>query len=454
MERHSSSFRDPAGFVFWHEGELYRQVNEEYAPHYRQLVGAGLYQKLVDEGLLVPHRECTGQVPAPGAWKVLKPERIAPISYPYEWCFGQWQQAALLTLRVQQLALQHGLTLKDANAFNIQFRGSRPVLIDSLSLEVRQEGAPWQAYGQFCRQFLAPLALMAHRSPTLGQLLMAQPDGLALETASPLLPWHTWLNFGLLAHLHFHARALRQYKTAKPTGTARQSLAAQQNLCAHLAAVVQALRYRPPQGVWNNYYQAYTEQAYLEEKKALVGALLRQVAPEQVLDLGANTGTFAQLALQLGAKQVIALDSDHDSVEQLYQQARAQAAALLPLWANLAHPTPAIGWLNTERPALWQRLPRAHCALALALIHHLCIGHNLPLPQVAALLARLGQYLIIEFVPKADEKVRLLLHNRPDIYPDYHLEGFKQAFVPYFEVLEERTVGASGRCLLLMKART
>ena len=87
-----ASFRDPSGFLFTREGVLYRQVNQIYAEDYTRLMDSGLYAKLVKAGLLIAHAESgDGQAFQPAdasiAFKTLRPERIAFISYPYEWSF-------------------------------------------------------------------------------------------------------------------------------------------------------------------------------------------------------------------------------------------------------------------------------------------------------------------------------------------------------------------------------
>ena len=184
-----SSFRDPSGFLFIREGVLYRQVNRAYAENYARLMESGLYAKLVKAGLLIPHTEANIDPPAPElAFKVICPERVPFISYPYEWSFGQLKDAALATLSIQKRALKAGMSLKDASAYNIQFYQAKPTLIDSLSFEIYQEGEPWVAYRQFCQHFLAPLALMAYRDVRLSQLLRVYIDGIPLDLASSLLP--------------------------------------------------------------------------------------------------------------------------------------------------------------------------------------------------------------------------------------------------------------------------
>jgi hypothetical protein len=162
-EQVGGSFRDPSGFVFVRGGRVLRQVNRRYQQHYDQLMRSGLYDALTSQGLLVSHEELgPAAAAAPDAYQVLAPERIAVISYPYEWCFSQLREAALTTLRIQKIAFEHGMMLKDASAYNIQFQGSRAVFIDTLSFEKYEEGAPWIGYRQFCQHFLAPLALIAH----------------------------------------------------------------------------------------------------------------------------------------------------------------------------------------------------------------------------------------------------------------------------------------------------
>ena len=211
-----ASFRDPSGFLFMRDGVLYRQVNQVYAEEYTRLMDFGLYAQLVKAGLLIPHTESGLEKafePADKnmAFKTLCPERVAFISYPYEWSFGQLKDAALATLSIQKRALKAGMSLKDASAYNIQFQNGKPTLIDTLSFETYKEGEPWVAYRQFCQHFLAPLALMAYRDVRLSQLLRVYIDGIPLDLASALLPARTRWNLGIASHIHLHASAQKRY---------------------------------------------------------------------------------------------------------------------------------------------------------------------------------------------------------------------------------------------------
>mgnify|MGYP003989934377 FL=1 len=157
-----ASFRDPSGFLFSHEGAVYRQVNRSYQRHYEKLIESGLYTSLLNKGWLIPHEEVShpGNEASDDCYKILLPEQIPYISYPYEWSFSQLKDAAKLTLEIQLEALKHGMILKDGTAYNVQFHKGKAVFIDTLSFECYEEGEPWIAYRQFCQHFLAPLALI------------------------------------------------------------------------------------------------------------------------------------------------------------------------------------------------------------------------------------------------------------------------------------------------------
>ena len=119
---------------------------------------------------------------------------------------------------------------------------------------------------------------------------------------------------------------------------------------------------------------------------------------------------------------------------------------------DLSNPSPALGWDNQERMSLQERGP-ADAVLALALIHHLAISNTVPLPQLADFIHGVGHWLIIEFVPKSDSQVQLLLANRVDIFSNYDREGFESAFGTRFTIHRSETLTGSERCLYLMEAR-
>lgn len=452
-QRVAGSFRDPNGFVFWREGTLYRQINHAYLPHYDRLMQSGLYDRLVRAGQLIPHEVVQAAPAQPEqAALIIRPEPVPFLSYPYEWSFGQLREAALTTLSILKKALEAGMVLKDASAYNIQFHHGRPVLIDTLSFEVYQAGSPWVAYRQFCQHFLAPLALMAHRDVRLGQLLRVYIDGLPLDLVSRLLPLHTRLNPGLAAHLHLHARAQKRFAGEPVTRRAMSQLALQ-GLIESLQSTVRALHWNPQGTAWGEYYDStnYTRQAF-EAKEAIVAEWASRLQPQLTWDLGANTGVFSRAVARTGGL-VVSWDIDPAAVEKNYRQVRqAKEKNILPLLIDLTNPSPALGWSHAERASLMERAP-ADLALALALIHHLAIANNVPLEDIARFLSQVCRWLIIEFVPKDDSQVQRLLSSRDDIFPKYTPEGFERAFAGYFTLHEKRPLDGSARVLYLMEKK-
>ena len=450
----AGSFRDPSGFVFERGGVLYRQVNRGYQADYDRLMSSGLYARLVADGLLVEHQEEEWRGGAPGAYKLIRPERVPFISYPYEWCFSQLQDAALATLRIQKTALDFGMTLKDSSAYNLQYVGGRWTLIDTLSFETYQEGAPWAAYGQYCRHFLAPLTLMATRDHRLSSLLKHHIDGLPLDLAASLLPARTRLKTSLLIHLHLHARSQTKHAGAeiKPGAHKKITRLGLAGLIESLESGTKSLGWKSRSDVWAHYYAEtnYSDEAF-EAKKRFVVELLDQARPGNVWDLGANVGLFSRLAEERGIP-VVSLDFDPASVEANYLECRKKARKLvLPLVMDLVNPSPRLGWAGAERDSLADRGP-ADLAMALALIHHLVIANNVPLEDAARYFAKLGRKLIIEFVPKSDSQVRRLLASRADIFPDYTQQGFEGAFAKCFEIERTEPIPGSQRLLYLMRA--
>jgi ribosomal protein L11 methylase PrmA len=454
-EQLSASFRDPSGFLFTDSGILYRQINRAYAKDYARLMDSGLYEKLVKASLLIPHVE-VDQAPAQIdlAFKVIQPERAPFISYPYEWSFSQLKDAALATLAIQKRAMKLDMSLKDASAYNIQFVRGKALLIDTLSFEIYKEGEPWVAYKQFCQHFLAPLALMAYRDVRLSQLLRVYIDGVPLDLAAALLPLKTAFNFGLLTHIHIHAGAQKKYsdKAVEPRtgGMSRQALT---GLIESLESTIRKLTWKPAGTEWGDYYENtnYTDSAF-EHKKQLVKEWTAEKKPARVWDLGGNTGVFSREAAESGAFTV-SFDIDPAAVEQNYRAAKTKKEqSILPLVLDLTNPSPALGWDNSERDSFGARGP-ADMILALAVIHHLAISNNVPLPQLANFFAAHCNWLVIEFVPKSDSQVQKLLTSREDIFPDYTRAGFEAAFSARFAIRKSEAVRNSERMLYLLEVK-
>ena len=455
--REPASFRDPSGFLFWKDGKLYRQVNQRYQTNHELLIGSGLYGDLVDAKLLIPHQEVDIEPAVPDrAYRTILPEIIPFISYPYEWSFSQLQDAALTTLTIQERALDAGMSLKDASAYNIQFYQGKPLLIDTLSFEEYQTGKPWVAYRQFCQHFLAPLALMSFTDIRLSQLLRIYIDGIPLDLASELLPWRTRFNFPLLTHIHFHASAQKRFAGESiDTAAPRQKMSklGLMGIISSLKTAIMNLKWDPEGTSWVDYDRIHTYGAdSWDHKKQLISSHLDQIQPSTVWDLGANTGEFSRIASQRRIP-TLAFDIDPGAVERNYRQCREEGDQyLLPLLLDITNPSPSLGWFSRERQSFLDRGP-TDLILALALIHHLAITNNVPLELITQFFSELGTWLVIEFVPKEDSQTQKLLSSREDIFHDYNQQKFEESFSTRFNILDSTTINGTDRVLYLMRRK-
>ncbi len=459
LERVPGSYRDPAGFVYRRGGTVFRQIDDTFSAEWDHFLESGLYDRLAESSIVIRHEDADpGLAAEPPAYRVIRPEPIDVISFPYEWSFSQLQDAALVTLRAQAMALEAGMTLRDASAYNVQFQRGRPLLIDSLSFERAHPGRPWIAYRQFCEHFLAPLALMARVDIRLGGLLRDHLEGIPLDLAARLLPGRTRFSFGLGPHIHLHARAQRQHADdnagSQQDTTASMSPKRLATLIESLRDTVSGLSWEPAGTAWADYadHTSYDDEA-TAAKVAAVRAALTAIGGARAWDLGANTGRYSRIAAEAGYR-VVALDIDPAAVERGYRAIRADGREdILPLLADITDPSPPLGWGSAERAGLLERI-QTDVILALALVHHLAIGSNVPLPMIAALFARLSPSVIIEFVPKADAMVQRLLAFREDVFADYTIEGFRDAFAPYFELVTETPVVGSARTVFHFRRRS
>lgn len=459
---HPSSFRDPAGYIFVRDGILYRQINTAGKDDYDYMMQSGLYDELVNSGLMVAHKEIKEPTKKPNAYKIIQPTRIPFVSYPYEWSFSQLQDAALVTLAIQKKALEHGMILKDASAYNIQFIGRKPVLIDTLSFKKYEPGEAWEGYRQFCEHFLAPLALARYTSYDVLSLLRVQLEGLPLDLVTKLLPGRARLRPGLFSHLYLHNASQKKYqniaseKSSTTINTRHVSLFALQGIVSSLEHSVKKLHPPRQQTEWGDYYSFtnYSDEGF-EQKRRLVKSMLGAITPKPkiVWDIGANNGEFSVLAADSNM-YTVAFDIDPLAVERNYRTKAnsQQAAMMLPLVQDCINPSPANGFMGQERESLIERGP-ADVVMALALIHHLAIGRNVPLDRLAELFAGMGKYLIVEFVPKQDSKVQVLLASRRDIFPNYTIEHFEAAMKEHFTLVQKQPIHETDRTLFLYKRK-
>jgi hypothetical protein len=414
---------------------------------------SGLYKVLVDEKKLIPHVDANEVISDPAVWyKTILPQQIPFISFPYEWCFSQWKDAAVCTLCIVKKSIGYGMILKDSTPFNIQFSDLSPIWIDTLSFEKYDETKPWIAYRQFIECFIAPLLIAKYLSADLQKIFMAYPEGIPLKILSKLLPIKSRLNLNILMHVFFAASVSdnKTGNTKQPRPFTKQKLL---NIIDNLLSFVDSIKIGDEITTWNNYYEeTVLSNEYVEEKTLLLKEWTADLPIQSVLDIGTNTGFYAEMAASIG-KFTIAVDSDSACINRLYLNAKQKSLYnLLPLTIDITHPPPAIGWENQERASFLSRA-KAELCLALALIHHLAIRNNLGFDQMCRLFHSIAPWLIIEFIPKSDPKILLLLQNRADIFGNYNEESFTRSFSVRYEIVKRKELSHSGRILFLMKRK-
>lgn len=399
MSLSASSFRDPTCCIEIDKGKLFRTIKPSYRPVYDQLITSGLYKQLVNDHLLIPHIEYFDKI---------YPEIVKTITYPYEWSFYQLKTAALKTLEILKLALANGLILKDASAFNIQYHKGHWLLIDTGSFDIYEEGQPWNAYGQFLRHFICPLVSFSYGDKNALKSLLMRLDGMPVEDAS--LPIRSWFNANNLLHIHSH-------KTKLSGSGGTMSKTRLYALIDNLYNYVKSIKYKP-HGAWVDYEP---DLEYTMRKHRVVDDWLPRIHGGFLLDIGTNNGDYANIA-DLRSYEVIGIDREHDCVNLPHDW--------LTLNVDITNPTPAIGWANKERQSFLERV-KPDTVMVLAVLHHICIGNNVPLKMVAETMAQItGKDLIMEWVDGSDPNSQKIGKGR--IYPRYDFSEYLDAFAAYF----------------------
>jgi ribosomal protein L11 methylase PrmA len=459
--RDSGSFRDPGGYVFVSGNDVVRTVNAPAAASFAALRNSGLLDSLPARGLLInsevldapaktlaAYAGARGEVPQ----LLIRHPRVPFISYPYEWVFSQLKDAATAHLDLQLAALEKDFELSDATAYNMQFLGGKPVHIDVLSLRPYQEGKAWSGYNQFCRQFLLPLLVEAWAGVNFQKLYRGSIEGIAFDDALAILPKRRlFTSMAGLLHVYLHGKTVA--RASSSTTVAGEAKPVPK---ASYRAILQQLRNfiggleskRRPASYWQQYasINSYSD-AMRETKLAFVRNWAARHRPAMIFDIGGNSGDYSQAAIDGGAGSAVVLDNDIDSLEHCYRARTRQRGAILPVFMNLADPTPGMGWRQSERKGL-DRRATAEGLIALAVIHHMVIRGNLPLDDAVDWLTGMAPCGVIEFVPKRDPMVAQLLRSREDIFPDYDAENFRAAIGRRARITGEHEFPENGRLIV------
>lgn len=454
---HSSSFRDPSGYIYIENDEVKRVINPIYFKQYNALTQSGFYKKLFKNGLLISHQEVSNSERE----IIIKAEKIPFITYPYEWSFNMYKEAALLTLKLQKYSLEHGFSLKDASAFNVTFHKGNAIFIDTLSFDFYIENSPWRAYKQFITHFFGPLVLAHYHGAQQLKLLSNFIDGIPVKMISSMLPFKTKFNPLLYSNIHLLAKLEDKHNEdykGEAKVVASLSKKGQLNIITSLYNYIKKLNLKEA-SEWGNYYTKtnYSDNAFVQ-KSGIINRWVASNKLKTVIDVGGNDGTFVR-KIESNLDLALVSDIDNNAVDFNYKTIKSNKEThILPFTLDVLSPSPAIGLNNKERDAFIDRISKfsPDVTLALAVIHHISLSGNVPFSRSAEFFAEFSKHLIIEFPKRQDSWVQRLLNNKADFkdyFNFYNLENFREAYSKTFDIIEETTIQDSKRVLFFMKIK-
>ena len=463
-----ASFRDPAARVRRHDGQILRYLTPAAWRDFERLSATRFYREFTDAGRLVATTEASrAQVPPlSDPWgAVLRHQTIPVVSYPYEWCFSMLQDAALLQIDLLLAALDEGMTLKDATPFNIQWIGTRPVFIDIGSFTAAAPGEPWAGYRQFCEMFLYPLFLQAYKDVPFHPWLRGSLEGVeAGHITRRFMSARDRLRPGVFPHVYLLCQAPVP-RCEHPPATSERICARRGFTAALITHNVRRMRHLVARLTWRRARSTWSEYAdgtpYDQTDRVAQEAVCpsgRPIGPPRmcdvaqrscVWDLGVSHGAVTYAC----ADRVIAVDADHLAIDRLSRALKGEHdSTILPLVGNLTDPSPGLGWRHHARQTLEAR-SRPDLILALALIHHLSIGRNIPLPEVVAWFASFEADVVIEFVAPQDAMVAQLVRNRDARASGYTQDRFEACVAEHFVIAETERLQSGTRTMYYVRPK-
>jgi SAM-dependent methyltransferase len=469
------SFRDPACNVIRINNSIFRFIHihekEEFSKVYlssvvKNLVNNGLLnsfeiinedfslQKLLeDDAFSQSYKRHSPRI-------VLKHKLIEFPSYPYEWSSSMLFEAALITLDISEKILDEGLILKDATPFNVLFEGAKPVFVDLTSIEKRNEKSPiWLAYSQFIQSFLFPLFLSKKLNRSMNTCFLTNKEGVELKDCIKYASVFDTFSFKYIYLPSFFEKIIKRFsfdihsknKSFDPI-VSKHILKSLYKKCRKTLYKLKPSEKKSDWSLYMDNLNHYSN-AQFDLKKSFVIDVLKNNF-KNILDVGCNDGFFSILAAKKCAK-VVAIDSDSNVIDKLWNKIKNTQLNILPLIVNLCRPTPAVGWNNNEGLSFLKR-SKNHFDLVmmLAVFHHMLVTERIPVNEIAKLASDLSKKsLIIEYVDFKDVMFQKLLRGRDGLFESLSLEKFKKEFGKYFNIEKCTHIPGSYRHLFFMSKK-
>ncbi len=457
MIEETGSFRDPAGKIFYYENKVLRKLSESGKKRFEFLAQEKILNKAIEKKFLINTKifEDSDVLKNQNNNLILEHECIPYISYPYEWSFNQLKDAALFHLEFNLFLLDLDATLVDASAYNIQFRGSKPIFIDVLSIIKYNEGEPWLGHKQFCENFLNPLILKSKKGIKFNNWFKGNLEGIETDELDKLLNIFDKFSYNIFVHVYILNKLNQKFTTKKSLKPIKQKKNfSKKNLISILTQLrnfISTLKDNKSITTWDDYS---SNNSYSKEEEKLKKDIVKKFFEKNqfnlIADLGCNDGIYSNLALKNGCKNVIGFDFDINAIDNAYLKSKNDELNFLPLYFDASNPSTNLGWNEKERKSFKERA-KFDAVIALAFEHHLAIAKNIPLDQVILWILSLAPNGLIEFIPKNDITVKKMLELKGDIFPSYNQEVFENILNKESTILSKNLVNESGRTLYEFK---
>lgn len=425
--------RDPQGCIEIKHGIVLRRLKTELAAdHFLHTLKA---RDLVKEGKLIEYKFTDPNL--------MECKKIEFVTYPHEWCNEQFRDAALLTLAISKDILNDGFELKDCSSWNVLFNGINPIFCDHLSFK-KINTSNWWAFSQFIKHFIFPLVIAKKKGINAHIAFASSRDGISPSSAKNILGFERFFTkiwpLMIEPNLSKKSPTLKLHYNSKPY----------HNNLLNLIYWLLPSTEKNKKTAWIDYtiQRNHYSKELSEKKFKAVQSWLTEIKPSLTIDLGCNTGEFSFLACNLGS-EVIAIDSDHESIQKLYQESKSKKLKIYPVLADLDDISGGRGWMGKEFKSLTDRLKnKSDVLMMLAVIHHLAISSSIPYEKIAEFCSNITKkYLILELLSEKDSQVILLASQRRRSVIEFTIERQLLAFNKYFSVI--KTVELSTRTLIL-----
>lgn len=455
MQILDGSFRDPQANIYISDNRIFRVINEIGKKKLDFLTNSSIIKKSIENKYLID-TWVPEKIILPDFLKeknIIEHQKIPFISYPYEWSFSQLKDAAIHHLNFQIFLLENNIQLIDSSAYNVQFIGCRPIFIDFFSLNPYMEGDFWYGQKQFYEQFLNPLLLSSLKNITFNNWYKGSLEGIKSNEILQLLNFFEKLNPTVFFHTFLPS--FLEKKANKNIIKNKNYLSKNKFKKSSYLWILNNLKktilsLKKPK--LDSYWETYEKTSSYEDKDTLIKSqivkeFIIRVKPDILADLGCNTGYYSELCLNNGCKYVVGLDNDIASVDKSYFRSVEKNLNFLPIFLDAANPSSSIGWFENERLGFLKRAKFA-ASLSLAFEHHLIIGKNIPMESFIKWITLIGSKGLIEFVPKTDKMMKVMLNLKKDIFTDYNEENFLNILKKYSKIIKINEIGTMGRKII------